>query len=151
MRHLQLILVAVLSALPLTLPAAEPESKAVAFTASVRVDVDATGKPLKVEAPADLPDAIRDYIEKRVATWQYQPATQDGVAVAATTYVAGNACAVPVEGGYRLGLDFENNGMRYAGDQQVPSPRYPNRGFPPDHRRHSYRNTSNTVRCTTTK
>ena len=40
----------------------------VAFNASVRVDVDASGKPVKVEAPADLPDSIRSFIEKRVAS-----------------------------------------------------------------------------------
>ncbi|MBP8615766.1 MAG: hypothetical protein KBI17_05860, partial [Thermomonas sp.] len=37
--------------------AAKPD--VVAFNASVRVEVDAAGKPVKVEAPADLPEAIR--------------------------------------------------------------------------------------------
>jgi len=97
----------------------------VAFEASVRVDVDAAGKPVKVEAPADLPVAIRGFIEKRVASWQYQAAKIEGVPQAATTYVDVNACAVPVADGYRLGLDFDGNGMRRAGDQRFKPPLYP--------------------------
>ncbi|MFS8138185.1 MAG: energy transducer TonB [Thermomonas sp.] len=116
---------AALCASPLIVFAAEPGSKVVAFSASVRVDVDAVGKPVKIEAPGDLPEAIREYIEKRVATWQYEPARLGKVAVPATTYVAINACAVPVEDGYRMGLDFAGNGMRSAGDRPINSPRYP--------------------------
>ena len=118
-------LVAVLASAPLLLEAKQPADGPITFSASVRVDVDAGGKPVKVEAPADLPDEIRGYIEKRVATWQYQPAHQDGVAVAATTYVGVNACAVPVGGGYHLGLDFAGNGPRHAGDQALKPPLYP--------------------------
>ncbi len=120
-----IIPVVVLSVAPLHVGAAEPAARVVAFEASVRVDVDATGKPAKVEAPADLPDAIRTYIERRVATWQYEPAKQNGVAVAATTYVSVNACAVPAEGGYSLGLDFDGNGPRRAGDQAFLPLQYP--------------------------
>ena len=94
--------------------AADPPAapSVVSFKASVRVDVDASGRPVKVEAPADLPDAIRGYIEGRVASWHYQPARQDGVAVPATTYVSVGACALPdaASGGYRLGVDFKGNG-----------------------------------------
>jgi hypothetical protein len=97
----------------------------VTLHASVRVEVDAAGKPVKVEAPRDLPEAIRNSIEKRVASWQYQPGMIDGVPQAATTYVAVNACAVPVAEGYRLGVDFDGNGPRVAGDQRLPPPVYP--------------------------
>jgi hypothetical protein len=97
----------------------------VAFHASVRVEVDAAGKPVKVEAPQDLPEAIGNFIEKRVASWQYQPGKIEGVAQAATTYVAVNACAVPVAEGYRLGVDFDGNGPRVAGDQRLSPPEYP--------------------------
>ena len=119
------ICVAALCASPLLVLAVEPDSKVVAFSANVRVDVDATGKPVKIEAPGDLPEAIRAYIEKRVATWQYEPAKQDGVAVAATTYVGVNACAVPAGGGYHLGLDFDGNGPRPEGDKALVAPLYP--------------------------
>ena len=33
--------------------------RVVAFNASVQVEVDAAGQPIKVAAPADLPEAIR--------------------------------------------------------------------------------------------
>lgn len=100
-------------------------SNVVAFNASVRVEVDATGKPIKVEAPADLPEAIRGFIEKRVASWQYQPGKIEGRPQASTTYVSVKACAVPVAEGYRLGLDFDGNGPRRAGDQRLDPPMYP--------------------------
>ena len=98
----------------------------VAFNSSVRVEVDASGTPVKVEAPADLPEAIRSYIHKRVASWQYQPAKVDGVPVSAVTYVRVGACAMPVAEGYRLGLDFKGNGPKIiaAGDRMGP-PTYP--------------------------
>jgi hypothetical protein len=80
---------------------------------------------VKVEAPGDLPEAIRGIIEKRVASWQYQPGKIEGVAQAATTYVAVNACAVPVAEGFRLGVDFDGNGPRVAGDQRLTPPMYP--------------------------
>ncbi|HWS76810.1 MAG TPA: energy transducer TonB [Thermomonas sp.] len=99
----------------------------VAFNASVRVEVDAAGKPVKVEAPADLPESIRAFIEKRVASWQYAPARQDGVPAAAVTFVRVGACAIPVAEGYRLGLDFKGNGPAIvnAGPWFMPPPRYP--------------------------
>lgn len=108
-------------------PPAPAKQDVVAFNASVRVEVDAAGKPVKVEAPADLPDAIRAYIEKRVASWQYQPATQAGMAVPAVTYVQVAACAVPSRAGdtFTLAADFDGNGPRNAGDQRIVPPKYP--------------------------
>ena len=98
----------------------------VAFNASVRIEVDATGKPVAVEAPADLPEPIASAIEKRVAGWGYVPARRGGKAVAAVTYVSVGACAVPAEGGYRLGIDFKGNGPRLHSDtgRMLPPP-YP--------------------------
>jgi len=101
------------------------ERDVVTFRASVRVDVDASGKPVKVETPQDLPQAIRALIEKRVASWQYQPANLGGVPQAATTYVSINACAVPVGEGYRLGVDFNSNGPRVAAGKAMTPPDYP--------------------------
>ena len=111
--------------------AAEPaQAKAdvVAFNASVRVEVDAAGKPVKVEAPADLPESIRAYIEKRVASWQYQPAKVNGTPVSAVTFVQVGACAVPTEAGgaFKLWLDFKGNGPRIvAAADRLPPPSYP--------------------------
>ena len=87
---LRSILVAAALAAAMPLHAGESaEKKVVAFNASVRVEVDAAGKPVKVEAPADLPEAIRGYIETRVASWQYQPAKADGAPASAVTYRRG--------------------------------------------------------------
>ena len=99
----------------------------VAFNASVRVEVDAAGKPVKVEAPADLPVAIRAFIEKRVASWQYEPAKVDGVPAPAVTFVKVGACAIPAAEGYRLGLDFKGNGPALVsqGPWFIPPPDYP--------------------------
>lgn len=102
--------------------------RVVAFNASVRVEVDAAGKPVKVEAPADLPEAIRGFIEKRVASWQYQPAKQNGVPGSATTFVQVGACAIPTPAGdaYKLGLDFKGNGPKIiAKGDRLPPPQYP--------------------------
>ena len=115
-------------AAPLLLNAAEPATKIVAFNADVRVDVDANGKPVKVEAPADLPEAVRGYIEKRVGAWQYQAAKQNGVAVPATTFVRVGACAIPATAGngYTLGLDFKGNGPGLvSANGRMPPPSYP--------------------------
>lgn len=98
----------------------------VAFNASVKVMVDASGKPVGIHAPADLPEPIAAAIEKRVASWIYMPAHRGSKPVAAVTYVEVGACAVPVEGGYRLGVDFKGNGPRLHSDTgRLPSPSYP--------------------------
>ncbi len=104
----------------------KPEDGAVMrFHVNVRVDVDAAGKPTLVEMPEGYPAPVRDFVTRRVASWQYLPASRDGVPQSATTYVRVDACAVPVEGGYRLDVDFDGNGPRAAGGQPLPSPRYP--------------------------
>lgn len=123
-----LLLATTLAAASPLLNAAEPAPKVVAFNASVKVDVDAAGKPIRVEAPQDLPQAVRSYIEKRVATWQYEPAKRDGVAVPATTFVKVGACATPTPSGdgFRLGLDFKGNGPGLiSASGHMPPPSYP--------------------------
>ena len=99
----------------------------VAFNASVRVEVDAAGKPVRVEAPADLPESIRAFIEKRVASWQYAPAKAHGLPASAVTFVRVGACAIPAGNGYRMGLDFKGNGpgLVNAGPWFMPPPQYP--------------------------
>ena len=89
--------------------------------------MDASGRPVKVAAPADLPEAVRSYIEKRVASWQYTPGKVNGVPQPSTTYVRVGACAIPAAGGYRLGLDFKGNGpmAQTKGPWFLPHPPYP--------------------------
>lgn len=115
----------VLSGAPLLLRAAEPATGPITFRVSVLVDVDASGKPVKVEASKDIPQAIRNFIEKRVASWQYQPARIGGVPQPATTYVNVNACAVPTTGGYTMGVDFDDNGPRTLSGKELVPPNYP--------------------------
>lgn len=109
-----------------SVPAVFAGDDLVAFNASVKVEVDPTGKPVAVEAPADIPAPIAAAIEKRVAGWIYVPAHRGDTPVAAVTYVSVGACAVPAEGGYRLGVDFKGNGPRVHSDTgRLPPPRYP--------------------------
>lgn len=106
--------------------AADPAASGpVTFTASVRVDVDANGHLTAVAVPQEFPEAIRTVIERRVRSWQYQPAHVNGVAQPATSYLGIHACAVPVDGGYRMGVDFAYNGPRPADGKLLPRPRYP--------------------------
>ena len=118
-------------ALPVLMPAMASEKASkqdvIAFNATVRVEVDASGKPTKVEAPGDLPAPVRSYIETRVASWQYEPARINDVPAAAVTFVHVGACAIPVTEGFRLGLDFKGNGPMIAGKHRyfLPPPMYP--------------------------
>ncbi len=94
------------------------------FGAIVKVEVAADGKPVKVEAPASYPQGVRDYIERRVGSWKYTPATDGGVPVPATTYVNVGVCAIPVAQGYKMGLDFKGNGpgLVTSGPWEIPPP-----------------------------
>lgn len=107
---------------------AAPEDKLIAFHTSVRVDVDASGKPVSVRAPDTLPAVVREHIEHSVALWGYQPARRDGVAVAATTFVTVGVCARPDGDRIWLGMDFKGNGPRLLS----PSHRLPVPWFPVD-------------------
>ena len=100
------------------------DDRLVAFRAEARVELDAGGHPTRIEASKDLPEAIRAYIEKRIATYTFSPPARDGVSGAAVTYLALGACAVPVDGGYRLGLDLKGNGPRFMG-ARIQAPEYP--------------------------
>ena len=101
--------------------AAEP----VAFRADARVEVGANGVPTKVEASADLPEGIRRFIEQKVATWQFTPPARDGVVSAGVTFLSLGACAVPTEGGYRMGVHLKGNGPKHAGGAWMTAPRLP--------------------------
>lgn len=101
-----------------------PEARRpVAFTADARVELDASGKPTRIEASKDLPAAIRAEIERRVAAYTYSAPQRDGLSGPAVTYLSLGACAIPgADGGYRLGVDFKGNGPRVATSGRVPMP-----------------------------
>lgn len=109
------------------LPAAagEPVAKPVAFWASAMVEVGSDGRPVKVEASPDLPGAIRDFIEKRVASLRFSPPSRGDTMGSGVTYLHLGACAFPVDGGYRMGLDVKSNGPRPRGGTRLIPPTYP--------------------------
>ena len=102
--------------------AAEPE--VISFRTDAKVVLDPAGKPLSIEAAADLPAPVREFIEQRVATWSFSVRQHEGQSGGAVTYLKLGACAIPVEGGgYRLAVDFKGNGPVIMGPMQAP-------GFP---------------------
>lgn len=101
--------------------AAEP----IAFSADARVEIDATGKPTKVEAAPELPEAIRSFIERKVATWHFAPPSRDGESGSGVTYLQLGACAMPEGNGYRMAIDYKGNGPRRSGSGILFPPRYP--------------------------
>lgn len=103
----------------------QPEQpKPITFRAGARVTIDAAGKPVDVQAPVELPDEVRGYIERRVAGWRFEAPQREGVPVGGVTYLLLGACAIPVQGGYRLGFDYKSNGPGLPKDW-LTSPRYP--------------------------
>lgn len=97
----------------------------VAFRADARVEIDAAGKPTKIEASRELPESIRNFIERTVKTWHFTPPSRDGIGGAGVTYLALGACAVPEGNGYRMAVDYKGNGPRLAETPKFPTPRYP--------------------------
>lgn len=96
------------------------EAKPVVFRADARVEVDADGKLVKVEAGQDLPEGVRRYIERQLSTWQYRRRLGDKASGNAATWVDLRVCAVPNDAGdYTMGLEFRGNGPRLAGGRQM--------------------------------
>jgi TonB family protein len=122
---IRLFVVGAMALLVATATAGEKE-KLAAFHTSVRVDVDASGKPVAVRAPEELPGIVREALERRVAGWSYEPAIRDGVQVASTTFVYVGVCARPDGDGLRLGVDYKANGPRLMTRlHRMPPPAYP--------------------------
>jgi len=97
----------------------------VAFRASARVEIDAAGKPMNIEASKDLPDSIRTFIEKTVATWHFTPPSRGDVSGIGVTYLSLGACAFPEGGNYRMAIDLKGNGPSLVSHPEPSLPRYP--------------------------
>jgi TonB family protein len=94
---------------PLAALAAEP----VTFRAEAMVSVDAGGKPTQIAVSPDLPAPVREFVERRIASWHFSPPTRGGVVADGVTYLALGACALPTgNGDYRLAVDFRGNGPK---------------------------------------
>jgi hypothetical protein len=98
------------------------DGKPVTFTTSARVEVDANGTPVKVDAATDLPDAVRTFVEQQLSQWKFSR-TREGEAGNAATWIRLGACAVPKgDGTYALGLAYGGHGPRLAGGATWPHP-----------------------------
>lgn len=91
------------------------EGKPVTFATTARIEVDATGKLVKVEASNDLPAHMRTYVEQQLATWTFARKGHDDLAGNATSYVTLGACALPqADGTFAMGLAFGGYGPRLS-------------------------------------
>lgn len=100
---------------------AKEAAKPVTFTTSARVEVDADGKLVKVEAAQDLPEPVRAYVERQIAQWKFAPNVREGVSGNSTTWIRLGACALPKDDGtYAMGLAFGGNGPRGYENMGLP-------------------------------
>ena len=113
-RATNVLAVALMATLSASASADDVPKKLVAFNADARVEVDAQGKVVRVQAAADLPPAIRTYIEQRVSGWTFSPPKRGDQNAAAASYLTLGACAIPTASGYRMGLDLKRTGPRPA-------------------------------------
>jgi len=101
--------------LTLSLAVGAEDAKPVTFATTARIEVDATGKLVKVEAANDLPAHMRTYVEQQLATWTFARRGHEGVAGNATSYVTLGACALPqADGTFAMGLAFGGYGPRLS-------------------------------------
>jgi len=104
--------------------------KLIAFRTTVKVLVDENGKPTGTEASGELPDAVRQFVEKRVGSWAFAPPKRDGKVGSGVTFVRLGACAVPVDGGYSLAIDYKGNGPGWPEGLFRRGPKYPMKHAP---------------------
>ena len=104
--------------------------KLMAFRTTAKVMIDEHGKPTQVEASKELPEAVRQFVEKRVGSWLFSPPMRDGKVGNGVTYVRLGACAVPAEGGYSLAIDYKSNGPGWPDVLFMRGPRFPMKHAP---------------------
>lgn len=98
--------------------------QSIALRTTAKVVIDEQGRPTQVEASGRLPDAIRQFVEKRVGSWTFAPPTRDGKVGGGVTFVDLGVCAIPAGDGYSLAINYRGNGPGIVGDA-LPTPPYP--------------------------
>lgn len=124
MRAVTIASIVLMAAFPV---AAEEATKPVAFPTSVKVVVDASGKPAVVEPDARLPEPVRQHLKEHVGSWLFEPPVEQGAAVEAVTYVALGVCVAASATDperLNLGVSYRSHGPRPA-TGRLPPPRYP--------------------------
>lgn len=92
--------------------------KPLAFRAEARIEVDASGKLVKVGVAKELPEGVRRYVAQELAKWTFVQRPRNGEVGTASTWLLLSACAVPdASGGYSMGLAFHGNGPRITGGE----------------------------------
>ena len=99
------------------------------FSASAKVEIDASGKVTSVEPIGQLSPALQDLVRRHLAGYRFEAPQRDGAAVAGTTYVKLGGCAVPDGKEYNVSLAFQTNGPRMEGVDFIAPPKYPPAGY----------------------
>lgn len=91
---------------------------------AIGADVDAGGHVTATEPEADVPAPLAKILEAAVRQWQFVPATVNGQAVAAHTFVKLKLRVTPdTRGGHDVRIIFQGNGPRLAKHKLLP--KYP--------------------------
>lgn len=115
MHHLCLLAASTACLLSFPLRAAEP----ITLLAEVRVEIDPVGQLVHAEPAQDLSPEIRAYIEKEVAKWSFKR-NDANPTENASTWLFVQACGVPAQAGYTMGLSYYGHGARVRGGWEVP-------------------------------
>jgi hypothetical protein len=112
MKPRHLFAFAAFAALP-ALAATEP-SPVRFYMVDSRVDLDANGTVLAVEAQGEDPEVVRNSVAAQVRKLHFSPASKDGKPATATTYVSMYACAEKAATGFVMSFHYVGHGPVYA-------------------------------------
>lgn len=124
MKKIMPCVVALLLACSLSAHAAQKREQ----TYRVGADVDATGHVTATQIDPDVPASIAPVLASAVKQWQFVPASRNGQAVSAHTFIYARLQALPdAKGQYSLRISFKGNGPRM--DYRNIRPQYPRNGL----------------------
>jgi len=93
----------------------------------IGADVDATGHVTATQLDPDVPASIAPVLVSAVKQWQFVPASRNGQAVSAHTFIYTKFQALPdAKGRYSLRISFEGNGPKM--EYRNIRPQYPRNG-----------------------